>query len=77
MHLNDEAQSALVAYLQSLCQKKPENFANGREMRNLFESAYANQANRLATYSEISDEALSEIVIDDLPEEIHKRKELQ
>lgn len=77
MHLNDEAQSALVAYLQSLCQSKPENFANGREMRNLFESAYANQANRLATYSEISDEALSEIVIDDLPEEIHKRKELQ
>lgn len=77
MHLSDEAQSALVAYLQSLCQNKPENFANGREMRNLFENAYANQANRLATYSEISDEALSEIVIDDLPEEIHKRKELQ
>lgn len=77
MKLRDDAQSALTAYLHSLCQNKPENFANGREMRNLFESACTNQANRLAAYDKISDEALNEITIDDLPETITERKELQ
>lgn len=67
MHLSDEAQSALIVYLHSLCQNKPENFANGREMRNLFESAYSNQANRLAACSRISDDELNEITLEDLP----------
>ena len=67
MHLSDEVQSALIVYLHSLCQNKPENFANGREMRNLFESAYSNQANRLAACSRISDDELNEITLEDLP----------
>lgn len=66
MHLSEDAKSSLREYLHSLCQNKPENFANGREMRNLFESAYANQADRLAVCSKISDDELNEIVLEDL-----------
>lgn len=66
MHLNEEAEICLKQYLDKLWANKPENFANGREMRNLFESALSNQANRLATYCNISDTDLSEIIPEDL-----------
>lgn len=66
IHMSPEAEDALVGYLNKLCKNKPVNFANGREMRNLFETAYSNQANRLSTLNEISDEALNEITIEDL-----------
>lgn len=49
-----------------MCQNKPDNFANGREMRNLFEKALSNQANRLAQIADISDDTLNEIKIEDL-----------
>ena len=65
--LNAEAQECLQQYLSKLCANKPENFANGREMRNLFEGAVSNQANRLASYTDISDNDLSEIIVKDLP----------
>ena len=45
--LSDDASRFMDEYLQALCANKPENFANGREMRNLFEKAYRKQANRL------------------------------
>lgn len=48
MHLTEDARMALETYLHSLIQNKPDDFANGRELRNLFESAYTNQAYRLA-----------------------------
>ena len=67
MTLNAEAQECLQQYLSKLCANKPENFANGREMRNLFEGAVSNQANRLASYTDISDNDLSEIIVKDLP----------
>lgn len=66
MWLTEEAKSTLKNYLHKLCQNKPENFANGREMRNIFEQTYTNQANRLAEIEDISDEELNEIVVDDL-----------
>lgn len=66
LHLNTDAEKAVEKYLSELCQNKPENFANGREMRNLFETAYANQANRLATLEEITDNDLNEITVEDL-----------
>ena len=65
--LNAEAQECVQQYLSKLCANKPENFANGREMRNLFEGAVSNQANRLASYTDISDNDLSEIIVKDLP----------
>lgn len=67
MKLSDEAECCVKAYLHWLVQHKSENFANGREMRNLFELALSNQANRLAEKANISDEELNEIAKDDLP----------
>jgi len=41
---------------------------NSREMRNLFELALSNQANRLANISDISDKELNEITKEEHPE---------
>ena len=67
MELNSEAESCIEAYLEHLVANKPENFANGREMRNLFESVVENQANRLSMQNDLSDEDLSVFVKADLP----------
>jgi len=42
------------------------NFANGRDVRNFFEMALVNQANRLACEENLSDEDLSRITLEDL-----------
>ncbi len=68
MKLSEEAEHTLKEYLHWLVQHKSDNFANGREMRNLFELALSNQANRLVEKVEITDEELNEITNDDLPE---------
>lgn len=67
MKLSEEAEFCVKTYLHWLVQNKSENFANGREMRNLFEAALSNQANRLAEREDISEEELNEISKDDLP----------
>ncbi len=68
MQLNEEAEEVLKNYLGWLVNHKDENFANGREMRNIFEAAVSNQANRLADKNEITDEELCEICVDDFPQ---------
>ena len=68
MKLSVEAECCVKEYLHWLVQHKSENFANGREMRNLFELALSNQANRLAEKADITDEELNEIAKEDLPE---------
>ena len=67
MDLNTDAESCLMAYLDHLMEHKPENFANGREMRNLFETMVANQANRLAEMNSVSDTDLCVFTTEDLP----------
>ena len=47
--------------------RKPENFANGREMRNLFETMAANQANRLSAQGDIMDADPCVFAKEDLP----------
>lgn len=70
MMLNHEAEEYLKKYLNKLVNNKPDNFANGREMRNLFETAKQNQANRIAarliSESNITDEELNELTVEDL-----------
>ena len=68
MRMNQEAEKQLKKYLNWLVNNKTANFANAREMRNLFEGALSNQANRLATCTEITDEELNEIRVEDFPE---------
>ena len=67
MDLNTDAELCLLTYLDYLIAHKPENFANGREMRNLFETMVANQANRLSAQGDIMDADLSVFTKEDLP----------
>ena len=66
MNLDMDAEEYLKEYLDVLCANKPENFANGREMRNLFEKAAQCQADRLVTGSDYTVEELMTITKDDL-----------
>jgi len=66
MELSFDGVQYLEQHLKNLCMNKPENFANGREMRNLFETAIANQANRLTSLSKVTDKELNEITVADL-----------
>lgn len=66
MKLDESADEYLKEYLDILIANKPENFANGREMRNMFEKAAQNQADRLAAGGDITVEELMTITKDDL-----------
>lgn len=66
MRLSSDARDYLTQYLSKLSNEKSENFANGREMRNLFEKTFTNQANRLSQYNDISDEKLNIIKSEDI-----------
>ena len=68
MKLSEDAECCLKAYLEWLVQNKDANFANGREMRNLFETALSNQANRLAGMPNITNEELNTIEVVDFPD---------
>ena len=69
-----EAQDTLKSYLNELCNHKPDNFANGREMRNLFDKSKKAHSNRLASLNEISDEDLITFKKDDLLHAIEEMK---
>ncbi len=73
--LTEEAEGVLHDYLDWLISNKPENFANGREMRNLFETSYQNQANRLATLTEWTDDDLRRMEKEDFPQFMLSRLE--
>lgn len=69
-----EAQDTLKSYLNELCNHKPDNFANGREMRNLFDKSKKAHSNRLASLNEISDEDLITFKKDDVLNAIEEMK---
>ena len=48
------------------CAEKSESFANGREVRNFFDTALTRQANRLADCEEITTEMLTTLTLDDV-----------
>lgn len=68
------AQDTLKSYLNDLCTHKPDNFANGREMRNLFDKSKKAHSNRLASLNELSDEDLITFKKDDLLRAIEEMK---
>ena len=53
-------------YFEQKCQAHNENFANGREVRNYFELAMVNQANRLSLDKDISNDKLEELTLADV-----------
>ncbi len=66
--LTSEAESRLISLLESAHQTRGVSFGNGRFVRNTFEKTIERQANRIASYSEISKEILTTIIPEDIPE---------
>ncbi len=69
-----EAQDTLKSYLNDLCNHMPDNFANGREMRNLFDKSKKAHSNRLASLNKISDKDLITFKKDDVLKAIEEMK---
>jgi SpoVK/Ycf46/Vps4 family AAA+-type ATPase len=65
--LTENAKVVLTKQVELMCNYRDKNFGNGREMRNLFEKTLENQANRLASKIDLSDEVLTSILPEDLP----------
>ena len=63
--LDDEAGEFLKAHLEEVYYNKPDNFANGRYVRNLFEKVLTKQANRLASQDNVSAEELNTLILED------------
>jgi AAA+ superfamily predicted ATPase len=66
MKMTKKARSAAREAIEKKVQSKGENFANGRDVRNFFEKAITNQANRIAGLQAVSDEMLNTIIYADV-----------
>lgn len=66
--LTPEADQKLKTVLTKAVEEKDENFGNGRYVRNLFEKTIENQATRLASVGNITNELLATIEAMDIPE---------
>ena len=67
--LTDEAAAAVREEIIRLEAAKGENFANAREVRNLFERIITNQAARVSELDNMDEETLSTITVEDLTDE--------
>lgn len=65
--LDEEASSVLGEIMSSAIGHKDKNFGNARFVRNLFEKSIQNQATRLSSQSNITEEVLSILKAEDLP----------
>lgn len=64
--MTEEAETAVMNEIVRLESSKGENFANAREVRNLFEKIITNQAARVADLEDVTEEILTLITADDL-----------
>ena len=65
MTISPEAKKYAGEFFTKRCENKPENYANARDVRNFFEKALVNQANRLAGLEKIEDDRLSLLELSD------------
>lgn len=65
--ISGDAEEYARKFLEELYENRDENFANGRDVRNFFEKAVVNQANRLSALAaeKISDEELVQLTKED------------
>lgn len=63
---SDECMEHVKKYFEKRYMTRNANFANGRDVRNFFEMAMVNQANRLSTDTDISNEDLEKFVLSDV-----------
>lgn len=64
--LAEDAIPHLQSKLNDMYEQREEHFGNARAVRNLFEHAINQQANRLVMESDITDQELAELTLDDL-----------
>ncbi|MCL2445910.1 MAG: AAA family ATPase [Oscillospiraceae bacterium] len=64
--LQDTAAEYINQFFENRYITRGDSYANGRDVRNFFEKAMGNQANRLAMQEDITDEALSLLKIEDV-----------
>lgn len=64
--INEECSEYIEKYFEKRYLTRNTNFANGRDVRNFFEIAIVNQANRLIKDPDITDEELSTIELSDV-----------
>ena len=72
--LNEESAAFLQEKLKYIVEHKDRNFGNARYVRNVFEKAVQQQANRLSGQKEITTDELSEITTEDLQTAFDKTK---
>ena len=75
--LTEEAAAAVREEIIRLEADKGENFANAREVRNLFERIITNQAARVSALEKVDEEALTTVTVEDLKEEEPKEDGLK
>ncbi len=63
--LSEDAEKFATEFFTKRCENKPENYANARDVRNFFEKALINQANRLAALEKIEDNQLTTLEVED------------
>ncbi len=63
--LSEEAEKFAAGFFTKRVEFKPENYANARDVRNFFEKALVNQANRLAKLESIDDDQLTTLELED------------
>jgi len=63
--LEDKADEFVKTHFIEVFANRGDNFANGRDVRNLFETVLANQANRIASNLDVSDEELNTLKYED------------
>lgn len=64
--LTEEAETEIMNEIVRLESSKGDNFANAREVRNLFERIITNQATRVADLEDVDEDTLTLITVDDL-----------
>lgn len=65
--LDTRAREALMLYFDDIYEKRDENFGNGRDARNLFETIITRQSTRVASISNPTDDEMLTIKVEDLP----------
>ncbi len=63
---SEECINCVKEYFTQRYETRDKNFANGREVRNYFEMAVVNQANRLSKANDIDDETLTRFELEDV-----------
>ncbi|MBE6037876.1 MAG: AAA family ATPase, partial [Anaerofustis stercorihominis] len=65
--MTEDAKAYATEFFTKRCECRPENYANGRDVRNFFEKAAVNQANRIAVIEgEVTDEVLKTLERSDM-----------